>query len=330
MKLNRTVNTFAVDILYFTAGSILYALGLYTFALGANFSPGGISGIALMIHHYTNWPIGLLSLTLNIPLIIICGKIIGVPFVLKSIWAMLLNTFFIDVVFPLFPTYSGNRLLAAVFSGLLVGTGLALIYVRGASTGGSDFVTLSIKKKHPHYSVGQIAIVIEAVIILAGGFVYGDIDAVLYGAISLFAGNIAVDKILYGAGSSKLAIIVSDYGKEIAGAISAEVGRGATLLKATGAYTDAEKDMLLCACSPNEIFKVRHAAEAVDPDALILISEVHEVIGEGFAPSKLPGHEPIKNSRHKSKKEKPVGHHEASPPGDVPRQGAPPENGTPA
>ncbi len=292
MKLNKAhLRTFSIDTLVFIGGSILYALGIYTFAKNANFAPGGVSGIALILNHFTGWPIGIVTLVLNVPLVLVCTRIIGLPFVLKSIWTMIISALFIDVVFPHFPTYSGSPLLAAMFTGVLMGAGHALIYMRGSSTGGSDFVIMSVKKMRPHFSVGQISLAFDAVVILAGGFAFGSIDSVLYGIIASYAGSKTIDSVLYGAGSGKLTVIVTDHGQEIADAIDAEVERGSTLVPATGAYTGIRRDMLLCACSKSEVYKVRTAARAVDPHSMIMITEASEVIGEGFDPPKIPGHE---------------------------------------
>lgn len=291
MKSTFTAKIFAVDTLYYVAGSILYALGLYTFALNASFAPGGISGVAIILHKYTTMPIGILALLLNIPLIIICAKILGLSFIFKSLWAMIISTFFIDYVFPLFPTYKGDHLLAAMFTGILLGAGHAIIYMRGSSTGGSDFIIMAIKKKRPHFSVGQISLAIDAFVIIAGGIVFGNIDAVLFGIISSFAATVTMDNVLYGAGSGKLAIIITDFGQEIANAISNEVDRGSTLLKATGTFTGEEREMLLCACSKSQLYKVRTTAHSIDPTAMIMISEASEVFGEGFAIPPLLGNE---------------------------------------
>ena len=291
MKKIWTPKSFLIDTAYFTVGSILYALGVYTFALNARFAPGGVSGLALIINSFTGWPIGTLTFVMNIPLILICGRAIGLPFLLKSVWSMLINTFFIDVIFPLFPTYNSSPLIAAAFTGVLMGLGIGIIYARGSSTGGADFIILFVKKLYPHFSVGQISLVTDAVVILLGGFVFGNVDAVLYGIIAAFAATTAMDSVMYGLGSGKMAIVITNRGQEIADAISVEVERGSTLVKATGSYTGQGRDMLFCVCSKRQIFKVRAAALAIDPDALLTITETHEVVGEGFQPLMVPGHE---------------------------------------
>jgi uncharacterized membrane-anchored protein YitT (DUF2179 family) len=282
------LKSFFTDTAYYVAGSVLYALGLYTFALRAGFATGGVSGIALIITKFTGWPIGLLALALNVPLVLLCAKVVGVAFLAKTVYAMLINTLFLDVVFPLLPTYSGNPLLAAAFTGLLMGAGLALIYMRGSSTGGSDFITMSVKKVRPHFSMGQINLAIDTLVILAGGLAFGNVDAVLYGIVCTFASTLTIDNLLYGAGSSKMAVIVTTRGAAIADAISNEVERGSTLVSATGAFTGEPREMLICVCSKSEIYTVRTAARALDPGSMIMITEASEVFGEGFTRPPIP------------------------------------------
>lgn len=285
------LRVFVVDTLYSVAGSILYAMALITFAQNAQFAPGGISGLSLIVNRFTGWPIGLVSVALNIPIVLVCLRVIGTRFLVKSLWTILINTIFLDYIFPLVPVYTGNRLLASMFTGVLMGAGLALIYMRGSSTGGADFLIMTVKKLRPSFSVGQISLAIDALIIVAGGFAFKDVDSVLYGIVSAFALTFTMDNVLYGAGSSKLAIIITNQGQRIAEAISNETGRGSTLVRAVGTYTGKEREMLYCACGKNEIYKVRTAARAVDPDALVMITEANEVVGEGFVPPNIPGNE---------------------------------------
>lgn len=287
----KQLKTHLLDLLHFAGGSILYSLAMYTFALQANFAPGGVSGLAIIINNYTGWPIGMLSILLNIPIVLACVRILGKKFIVKSLCAIVINMLFVDVVFPHFPVYTGSPLLASMFSGVLLGAGLALIYMRGASTGGSDFIIMSIKKHHPHLSIGRISLAIDMVIILAGGVVFQNVDAVLYGIICSFGCTLTMDNVLYGAGSGKMAIVITNHGQAIADGISREVERGSTIVRATGAFTGEDRDMVLCVCSSNEIYKVRSAALIIDPEALLIIAEASEVLGEGFHPPAIPGNE---------------------------------------
>lgn len=272
-----------MDLTFDFFGSILFGLGVYTFAANAHFAPGGISGIALLINYvFDAIPIGTLTLLLNIPIILCTYRTLGRTFFLKSMRTMVISTVIMDGVLPLFPAYEGSRLLAAVFSGICLGAGLALIYMRGSSTGGADFIIHAAKRKMPHISLGQISLIMDAAIIVVGIPVFGDIDSALYGMISAFALTIVMDKILYGAGSGKLALIITDYGPEICQAIDQAVERGSTLVDVMGSYSHEHKYMVMCACSNNEIYKVRTAAHTVDHKAMVMVCEANEVFGEGF------------------------------------------------
>lgn len=302
MKTSK-IRVWAIDLIFFVLGGSLYALGLYTFALNAGFAVSGVSGLAIIIRHFfERLPVGTVAFILNIPLAIISARVVGREFLFKSMIAMVISTLFIDGLMPLLPTYGGSQLLACIFAGALIGAGIALIFTRGASTGGMDFAVMIIKKKRPHLSVGGIYLVADFVVILLGGLAFKNIDAVLYGAISSAVTNTVLNYFLYGFHSSKLAIIITSHGQAIADAISVEISRGSTLMEATGAYTGNHRQVLLCVCGRNEIFKVRAAARSIDPGSMVILSDAAEVLGEGFHPSGLPGHEdPAENlARRKS------------------------------
>mgnify|MGYP002269330988 CR=1 FL=1 len=125
----QALKTFAVDTVYDVVGSILFAIGVYTFAKSADFAPGGVSGLALICNYLWDLPIGTMTLIINIPIIIISYKVVGRKFLLKSFKTMVISTLFLDLVFPLTPLYTGNSFLAAIFSGVFMGAGLALIYM---------------------------------------------------------------------------------------------------------------------------------------------------------------------------------------------------------
>lgn len=274
----------AADLVYDALGSILFALGVYTFAKSADFAPGGVTGLALILNHLWRWPIGTTTLALNIPIILLSCRVVGRKFLFKSFRTMVISTFFLDLVFPHTPAYTGSPLLAAVFSGVFMGAGLALVYMRGSSTGGTDFLIFTVKKLRPHFSMGQVTLLIDLSVILLGGIFFRNIDALLYGAICTYAQSLVIDKVMYGAGSGKLAIIITKDGPAAARAIDAETSRGATLVRAIGAYSGAERHLVLCACSKSEIFKVRNAVHSIDESAFVMITEASEVFGEGFTP----------------------------------------------
>lgn len=284
--MNQRMKNLALDLGADVIGSILFAAGIYTFAGAGEFAPGGISGLALIINHLWGLPIGITSLALNAPIILFSFRLLGHRFFLKSIRTMIMNTIFVDFIFTHIPAYKGDRLTAALFAGALLGAGLAVIYMRGSSTGGADFLIMSVKKLRPHLSLGQVTMVLDLLIILLGWPVFGDMDSVLYGIVAAFATSLIIDKVMYGMGAGKLVQIITNDGPAVANAISESTERGSTLIRAVGSYTGQDRDVLLCACSKSEAYKVRAAAHRVDPKCFVMITETSEVFGEGFLEAK--------------------------------------------
>ena len=284
LKLNKKIDYKILmwDLLYDIAGSILYAAGIYTFAGNAGFAPGGVSGLALILNYLLGLPVGTVTLLFNIPLVVISYKAVGRTLLTKSAKTMVISSLFLDVIFPYIPMYTGSRLMAAIYSGVFMGAGMALFYIRGSSSGGIDFLALTIKKKKPHMSIGVITLLIDLVVILLGWPVFGDIDAVLYGVASTGVSTIVIDKILYGTGAGTLAIIITKRGSVIAAKIGENVRRGVTTIPASGSYTGLHRDVLLCACSKAEAYLVKSAVQETDEQAFLMFTETREVFGEGF------------------------------------------------
>lgn len=284
MEMNKRKNTknILLDLLCDIVGSILYSISIYTFARSANFAPGGVSGLSLIINYLFGLPIGLTSLLLNIPLILISYKIVGRQFLLKSARTMLICTFFLDIVFPHTPAYTGSPFMAALYSGIFIGAGLGLFYMRGTSSGGTDFLTITVKHLRPHLSMGMVTMATDLIVILLGWPVYKHVDAVLYGLITTFAASIVMDKIMYGISAGALAIIITDSGLMIADKIGEITGRGSTAVRAIGTYTKQDRDVLLCACSNVQAHTVLNAVHEIDPNAFVMMTETRQVYGEGF------------------------------------------------
>ena len=274
----------AKDLLYDIIGGILYAAGIYSFASSAEFAPGGISGLAIIINHFTSLPIGICTLVLNLPVLFICIKTLGKTFLFKSIKTMIISTLIIDFVFPLLPVYNGDALMAAIFAGALSGAGLALVYWRGSSTGGTDFLILSLRKKFPHLSIGTISICIDGMVILLGGIVFKRIDAVLQGMVMTAVSTTIIDKITAGFMTGQVTFIVTNRGEEISNEIMQHIGRGVTSIKATGMFSGTDRSILMCACSRAEACHVRGITYSIDKSALVLLCPYDTAYGLGFQP----------------------------------------------
>lgn len=275
-----------IDLLADIVASILIAVGIYNFALNANFPVAGFSGVAIIFYHLFKIPVGIGTIALNIPVAIFCYKFLGKTFFVRSMKSMLISSLFIDYIAPLFPAYEGSRFLAALCMGVLCGIGYAIIFMRGSSTGGQDFITMSIKKVKPHISLGAITFVLDMVtIVLGSALVFKDIDGLIYGVIVTYLMAIVMDKIMYGIDEGKLTLIVTEYGDEVAKHIDAYSGRGSTILHGVGSYSKNEKAVVMCACNNKQMYTIKKIAHQVDPKAFTIIMESNEVLGEGFKES---------------------------------------------
>lgn len=282
MMLKNKWKEWSIDIFVDLMGGTLIAIGIYNFAVNAKFPMTGFSGIALIFYHLFGLPIGVMTIVLNIPVAIVCYRLLGKSFMLRSLKTMILSSIIIDVVAPLFPVYTGDRMLAAICTGVFSGLGYAMIYLRNSSTGGTDFIMMSIKAKHPHLSLGKIAFAQEVVIILLGGLIFKGIDGIIYAMIVNFLLALVIDKVMYGIDSGKMALIVTNKGQKVADKIDEFTQRGATILRGSGSFTQEEKQVVMCACNNKQMNYVRKAVKEVDKQAFIVIMESNEVLGEGF------------------------------------------------
>jgi uncharacterized membrane-anchored protein YitT (DUF2179 family) len=275
---------FFKDIPMDIVGGALFAAGIFSFASAAHFAPGGITGLSVIVNHFTGLPIGVGTLIFNIPVILFCYRTLGKWFLIKSLKTMAISTLFLDVVFPLLPVYEGDPIMAALFAGALSGAGLALIYRRGSSTGGTDFLIMSLRKKMPHLSIGTLGIITDGFVILLGGIVFGRIDAVLQGILMTAVATTLIDKITYRLTAGQVAIIVTNEGEKIAARINADIERGVTAIDALGTFTGAKKRVLMCACSRAEAHRIRKLVYGIDESALIMFCPYDAAYGLGFQP----------------------------------------------
>lgn len=274
-------------------GSFLVAVGIYNFAICAGFPMTGFSGIAIILYRLFHLPVGMTTILLNIPVSFFCFRMLGRDFFLRSLRCMVISSVMMDVIAPLLPSYQGSRLLAALCTGVIAGLGYALIFMQGSSTGGMDFITLSVKVKKPHISLGKIVFLADAGIILIGGIIFRDMDGIIYGLIVTYLFSRVVDKTMYGVNTGKLALIVTSKASLITDTIQKSCGRGSTILSGRGGYRKEERFVVMCACNNKQMYPLQQAVRLADPECFLIILESNEVHGEGFHPlvigQKKPG-----------------------------------------
>lgn len=281
----KKIKNIALDLAADIVGSFLIAIGIYNFATASEFPVTGITGIAQVLYIYFGLPIGTMTTIINIPIILACVKVLGVKFVVKSLKTLLISNFFMDVVAPLLPIYEGDLMLSSICMGLFAGLGYALIFMRDSSTGGVDFISLTIRALKPHISLGRIIVIVDCVLLLVCGFLLGgNVDKIIYGLIATYIVSVVVDKVMYGLDAGKVTLIVTEKGYDVAEKIHELTERGATLLKAVGSHTKTDKEVVMCACSYKQMHMVQKAVKEVDSSAFLVMMEANQVRGEGFRP----------------------------------------------
>lgn len=270
------------DIFWECFGSFLIAIALYNFALNAKFPMTGFSGIAMIFYRLYEAPIGITTIILNIPVAILCYRLIGRGFLLRSLRCMVISSLMIDYIAPLLPLYDGNRMLAAIVTGTLGGIGYAVIYMRSSSTGGSDFLIMAAKAIRPHMKLGTIAFLSDIGIILVGGIIFKDMDGIIYGMIINFLFAVVVDRVMCGLNSGKVALIVTKRGEEVCDLIDECCGRGSTILDGRGGYKKDEKQVVMVACNAKQMYQVEKTVKELEEEVFIIVMDANEIHGEGF------------------------------------------------
>lgn len=264
-------------------GAVIYSIGTHAFMVPANIAPGGASGIALMVNYLTDLPVGALTLVLNIPLLILAWFYLSHRFAITTAAASTVCSLILDMaVAPFCPVYNGDRMLCSLYGGVIVGVGMAMIFMTGTTTGGTDIVGYLLQKKRPHMSIGRALLIVDSVILAFSIFVFGNIEAALFGLIALYAQTKVIDSIIYGGDAGSMATVVTKKPDGIAAKIIYELDRSATLLPARGAYSKQDTSVLLCTVRKSQFAKLKKIVYDEDPDAFVMVTETSEVLGQGF------------------------------------------------
>ncbi len=278
-----TIREKIIDFTAIIVGSAVFALGFALFLEPNQITAGGVSGIGMVVEALSGvGSVGLWTALINLPLFLVGFRRLGGQFFFGSLLGMVVSSVLIDV-FALLPAFETEMLLAALFGGILVGGGLGLVFVRGASTGGTDILARLLKLRFRNLSIGKLMMVVDVVISTVAGLVFGDFNKTLYSFVTLYVSSIALDSVVYGFDYSRVALIISDKNAEIAEKIIRELDRGVTFLDGEGGYTGQRKRVILCAIKKHQLAELNELVTSVDPEAFIILQEAHQVLGDGFA-----------------------------------------------
>lgn len=260
-------------------GCVIGAASYPLFLEPSHIAPGGLTGLTTILNFHFDLPIGLTSLVLNIPLMVLGWRIIGVRFVVRTLLATALFSLLIDTL--KLPALSVDPMLGAVFGGVLLGAGIGIIIRGNATTGGTDLLGRIMHKRFPALSVGSLVFAFDlAVILLAWVFISA--QHAMYAIICVYISARVLDKVLAGLGTDKACHIISSRPDAIAARLLVELERGVTVLPAVGSYSGKDLKMLICVVGRLETIKCKQIVESEDPFAFMYLTDTHETLGEGF------------------------------------------------
>ncbi len=269
------------EVLLIIIGSLFLAIGTDFFLLPNQLSSGGFTGITTILYYLFKFPMGTSMIIINIPLFVIALFKLGKRFFVKAIIGTGLLSLFLNIFEGIRPL-TGDRLLASIYGGIIIGIGTAIILKANASTGGSELLGSIISKFKPTAKTGSIIILIDFIVVGINAIFFKEIEIALYSAIAIYLSGQMIDIIFEGTNFTKMIFIVSNKYEEIAKQIGEEVERGSTGIYAKGMYHEEERVMLWCVASRREVSKIKRIASKIDSDCFLVISNAREAFGQGF------------------------------------------------
>lgn len=268
------------NYLMIMVGVTILAMGINVYYAPQHLVTGGISGLSIVLEYVFKIPLWLTNIIANLPLFIIGIKLKGIEFAKKAIF----GSIYVSIALwytGFIPPVQSDLLIASVFGGLFVGTGVGIVLRASASTGGSDLLAIIIKHFMKKVPINQILMCVDGCIIVVGLFVFG-VEKAMYALISIFIVSKVVNTLVEGVNYSKGVHIISDKSGEIAEILMTNINRGITSINGKGLYTGQEKDILFIVCSTEELIEIQKLVREVDDKAFITITDVREVMGRGF------------------------------------------------
>ena len=281
MNKNRTVEiikNISADIF----GSLIFALGVNMFTTPNNIAPGGVTGLATVLHSISEIQVGTLTFLLNIPLVLLGLVVIGKRFTLSTFRTLLILSAITNITELFLPAYTENILVASIFGGAAIGIGMGIIFLRGSTTGGTDILGRVLLRYFQHIPLGKILLAIDFVIVTFAAIYYGTLDAALYALVSVYVTERAMDSVLYGFNETRIAYVVTEHPLKVAERVMEETDRGVTYLNGEGGYQRDKKLVIMCAMPSRQFAKFKRIVLEVDPAAFIMVAPASNVIGEGF------------------------------------------------
>ena len=268
-------------ILFYCAGTLLMALALNIFLDPAGLVTGGATGLGIIAEHISagRVPLWFTNLAVNIPLAVLAYRVLGRRFTADTFAAALLLSLFLKLTAFLPAAGIEDDFINAVFGGGIMGAGVGVVLMGGATTGGSDLLAALIHSKNRKWRVSTLIFITDVAVIAFGAFVFGAVKT-MYSVVSVYAAAAAVKLVSEGTGFARVVFIMSDEYAAIAEALVTSVRRGATVFYGEGAYTGRKKNTVIAVAANRELPAVKRVCKNIDPHCFIFVSDVREVLGE--------------------------------------------------
>ena len=264
-------------------GSLLFSLAFSAFFEVNQVGMAGMTGLGQVINVFLpQISVGVIVFVLNVPIFLVGWKLLGFHLLASSLFSMFVTSAAMDVFTRMGHFSAMDPMLASLCGGALMGLGLGMVFSQGATTGGTDIIGRLLKLKFPWLPLGKLVLVPDLVALVLVAIAFGRLEAALYGAVAMFVSSQVTDTVLYGLDSSKVAYIISDRWREIAGVLMDRQGRGVTILHGEGGYTGDEKRVLLVAFKKKEIVDIKRQVHELDEGAFLIVCDARDVLGEGF------------------------------------------------
>ncbi|MBA4548986.1 YitT family protein [Thermoactinomyces intermedius] len=283
MKKNKILLHISKIVILLT-GSLIFAMGINYFAIPSNLAEGGFTGISLLLFYLFGFSPGLVILLLNIPLLFVGYKVFGKQSFIYTILGIASSSFFLEItknIVTWFGPPPEDTLLCTLYTGVLVGIGLGLIFRTGGTTGGVDIIARLVNKFYG-WSIGRTMLMFDFGVILSSVFIIG-LDMAMYTLVSVFISARVIDFVIEGLNASKAVTIVSNRPQELAGTIVKKMNRGVTILTGRGGYTGKTREVLYVVVGRNELPKLKQIVHQIDPLAFVVVNDARDVLGEGFS-----------------------------------------------
>jgi uncharacterized membrane-anchored protein YitT (DUF2179 family) len=283
MKKNKILLHISKIVILLT-GSLIFAMGINYFAIPSNLAEGGFTGISLLLFYLFGFSPGLVILLLNIPLLFVGYKVFGKQTFIYTILGIASSSFFLEItnnIVTWFGPPPEDTLLCTLYTGVLVGIGLGLIFRTGGTTGGVDIIARLVNKFYG-WSIGRTMLMFDFGVILSSVFIIG-LDMAMYTLVSVFISARVIDFVIEGLNASKAVTIVSNRPQELAGTIVKKMNRGVTILTGRGGYTGKTREVLYVVVGRNELPKLKQIVHQIDPLAFVVVGDARDVLGEGFS-----------------------------------------------